>query len=114
MNLSVGVNVELTDVLEAYDGESFQWYFSIVEFFNGIFLNIGSFNGTQQIFPFWNGGDGAISRGFQGLADEARNNAVTEGDEHGGPWPTSSDENSGFMPIWRPCRAAHGLFVGTV
>ena len=37
MNLSIGVNVELTDVLEAYDGESFQWYFSIVEFFNGFF-----------------------------------------------------------------------------
>ena len=52
MNLSIGVNVELTDVLEAYDVESFQWYFSIVEFFNGIFLNIGSFNGTQLIFPY--------------------------------------------------------------
>ena len=50
MNLSIGVNVELTDVLEAYDGESFQWYFSIVESFNGIFLKIGSFNGTQLIF----------------------------------------------------------------
>jgi hypothetical protein len=42
MNLSIGVNVELTDVLEAYDGGSFQWYFSVVE----------SFNGTEPIFPF--------------------------------------------------------------
>jgi len=51
MNLSIGVNVELTDVLEAYDGESFQWYFSIVESFNGIFLKIQSFNGTEPISP---------------------------------------------------------------
>ena len=50
MNLSIGVNVELTDVLEAYDGESFQWYFSIVESFNGIFLRTGSFNGTKLIW----------------------------------------------------------------
>ena len=52
MNLSVGVNVELTDVLEAYDVESFQWYFSIVESFNDIFLKIQSFNGTEPISPF--------------------------------------------------------------
>jgi len=52
MNLSIGVNVELTDVLEAYDGESFQWYFSIVESFNDIFLKIQSFNGTEPISPF--------------------------------------------------------------
>ena len=38
MNLSIGVNVELTDVPEVYDGESIQWYFSIVESFNGIFF----------------------------------------------------------------------------
>jgi hypothetical protein len=51
MNLSIGVNVELTDVLEAYNRGSFQWYFSIVESFNGIFLKIQSFNGTEPIFP---------------------------------------------------------------
>jgi hypothetical protein len=47
------------------------------------------------------GGNGATSRGVQGLAGEARSSAVTEGDEQVGPCgraraqlPTSSDEES--------------------
>jgi hypothetical protein len=34
-----------------YNGETFQWYFSAVESFDGSFLKMGSFNGNELIFP---------------------------------------------------------------
>ena len=45
-------NVKLTGMLKGYNGGTFQWYFSTVQSFNGSFLKIGSFNGTELIFPF--------------------------------------------------------------
>ena len=44
-------NVKLTGMLKGYNGGTFQWYFSAVQSFNGIFLKIGSFNGTELISP---------------------------------------------------------------
>jgi len=45
-------NVKLTGMVKGYNGETFQWYFSAVQSFNGSFLKIGFFNGTELIFPF--------------------------------------------------------------
>ena len=39
-------------MVKGYNGETFQWYFSAVQSFNGSFLKIGFFNGTELIFPF--------------------------------------------------------------
>jgi hypothetical protein len=44
-------NRQLTDVLEAYDWRKLSMVFFLVESFNGIFLKIQSFNGSEPIFP---------------------------------------------------------------
>jgi hypothetical protein len=40
-------------MLKGYDRETFEWYFSAVQSFNGNFLKIESFNGTELISPFF-------------------------------------------------------------
>jgi len=47
-----GVNVELTEMVEINNGATFQYYFAKARSFDGIFLNTGSFNGMDLIFPF--------------------------------------------------------------
>ena len=47
-----GVNVELTEMVEINNGSTFQYYFAKARSFDGIFLNTGSFNGMDLIFPF--------------------------------------------------------------
>jgi hypothetical protein len=47
------VHVKITAVVEINNGASFEWYFSKAQFFSGIFLKMGSFNGIDLIFPFF-------------------------------------------------------------
>ena len=43
---------EFTEMVEINNGATFQYYFAKARSFDGIFLNTGSFNGMDLIFPF--------------------------------------------------------------
>ena len=45
--------VKLTGMLKGYNGGIFQWYFSVVQFFNGIFLRIGSVDLLLLVRTVW-------------------------------------------------------------
>jgi len=56
---AIQVNMDLTDVLMGYNRGTFQWYFSIIQSFSGIFfLKTESFIGTWSIlcasYQWWN------------------------------------------------------------